>query len=379
MNNASLPAGHEGEPASGGFDYWVEYLFHQGAFDLWADTFEEALAAWRPDLCRRLIQEGKQQATTATLQGLVYYKEGVFQLRFGEWERARDCFEAALAKVDVGDLVTRGYLLGELGMVDRLQGKGPAAVAAHRAQLRLGQAAKLEWLQGEAYDQLGLDFEAMQAWGEAQRHLEEALQLWHSLGQEGNAAVSKKNLGLVLLGQERYEEAEVYWREVLEVFTRLEREYDLAQTKANLGTVCLARGDGVGAAGYYQEALAIFDSLGMVFDRIGVLNNLGGLAVAREEWLEAASFYEESLALARDLGQPAGVEDALLNLAVVWRRQERWPEAMACYAEAAAVARAARQRRRYWQIRRRQLRFWLLYTIWRVLEYGRRRLSGQAG
>jgi tetratricopeptide (TPR) repeat protein len=113
----------------------------------------------------------------------------------------------------------------------------------------------------------------------------------------------------------------------------------------------------------YQSALQCFDALGVVFDKIGILNNLGGIALARDDEEQARRFYEEGLALARDLGGQHEIRDLLINLGVVALRQERLDDAERYYAEALALTREIHDRGGIWDLRRRQVRLYLLRGI----------------
>lgn len=379
MSGETYSAAPEASPTAGqpgNFDFWLEYLCQQGDLALWAESFEQALDDWQPELCRRLLQEARRRAGDPGQQALVHYQEGVFHTRFGDWERALRCYESALADIGPAETTMRGHLLGELGMLYRLHGRGRAALKLHQEQLRLGEQEQLPRLVAEAHDQLGLDYEALQEWRKAREHLQQALQQWQALGEDASTAVTQKNLGLVALGQQELGEAEELLKQALAALDPVENPYDVAQIKGNLGVLFQTRGDLAQAEAYYQEALVILDDIGMVFDQIGVLNNLGGLAIGREEWDQATAYFEESLALARELGNQTGARDALINLAVASLRKEEWTQARNLYAEALKVAQAQQHRRMIWHIRRRQVRFFILYGLLRALELARNTVSG---
>lgn len=342
------------------FDFWLEYLALQPDLTQWEETFDDARVNWQLALCWRLLREARQRAATSLQKATVWHSEGLLQAQSGDWSRAETCYRAALSSTPADDVERRLLLLGELGMLHRLQGDTQAALEIHQQQLDLAEKHEQLGFQADALDQLGLDCESMGDWVNAQKHLQRALALQQSLGNTEGVAVSQKHLGLVAWRRGKLAEARAYLEQALAAFEWSEQHYDVAQTEGNLGNVCYEQGDLEQAEHHYLRALSIFDELGAVFDKVGLLNNLGGLAFARQDFEKAAQFYQESLASARDLGDRREERNLLINLGILNLRQDRWDEAARFYVMALAIARELDDRRSTRDIRRRQLRLKLL-------------------
>jgi len=354
------------------FDFWLEYLHLQPDLVQWAETFDVARVNWQLDLCWRLLREARRWAETPSQRGTVRHYEGMFHAQGGDWARAEQCYRTALEEIPPTDVETRLALLGELGMLERIRGNGRAALEIHHQQLSLADSYGVAEWQAEALDQLGMDYELLNDWSLAQRALQRALSLYQELEDIEETAGCSNRLGLVAFRQGRLEEAATHLKRARSLFDQLERPYELAQVEGNLGNLAYARGEWMRAEQHYHAALTLFDALGVVFDQIGILNNLGSLALAREDWEQAYGFYKESLALARDLGDRREERDVLINLGVASLRQNLWDEAARYYSHALTLTRELRDRGASWDLRRRQLRLWLL----RGLDWLLRKVAG---
>lgn len=350
-------------PQPTSFDFWLEYLHLQPDLTQWAETFDAARVNWRLDLCWRLLREARRWAETPEERARVRFYEGLLHVHEGDWERADDCYRAAQADLPGSAVGLRFSLLGERGMLARLQGDGQAALAFHERQQALAETYEETAWQAEAWDQLALDHELLNNWKAARRELRRALALYEAVEDTEGIAGCHNRLGLIALRQERLAAASEHLEEAHALFQDLERPFELAQVEGNLGNLAYAREAWDQAVHDYQSALQRFDALGVIFDKIGILNNLGGIALARDDEEQARRFYEEGLALARDLGGQHEIRDLLINLGVVALRQGRLDDAERYYAKALALTGEIHDRGGIWDLRRRQVRLYLLRGI----------------
>lgn len=360
------------EPST--FDFWLEYLHLQPDLAQWATTFDRARINWRLDLCWQLLREARRQATTPTERAQVHFYEGLLHVHAGDWERAASCYQTAQAELPETAVDLRFSLLGERGMLARLQGDAETALAFHQEQHALAQAHDDLAGQAEAWDQQAMDYETLHQWRAAEQALQRALALYEQLEDSEGLAGCHNRLGLLALRREKMTAATEHLQRAQALFTQLNRPFELAQVEGNLGNLAYVSGAWETADTHYRQALARFTALGVVFDKIGILNNLGSIALAREAPDQARRFYQEGLALARELGDRHEIRDLLINLGVVNLRQGRLDAAGARYAEALSLTREIGDRGGVWDLRRRQVRLWLL----RGVRWLRRRLMGDA-
>ncbi|RMG94870.1 MAG: hypothetical protein D6706_13055 [Chloroflexi bacterium] len=358
------------------FEYWVAYLAIADQWEeAWTETYDAAISNWELDICWRLLREARRLAIHPSQQALVRFREGMLHAQSGDWQHASVCYESALASAVAENDELQLPLLGEMGMLYRLQGDFRKALDLHRRQYKLAMASGDLWYQAEALDQIGLDYEAAGQLKNAQLNLELALQLWQALEAKSSIASTFNHLGMVTWQQGDLEAAEFYLTQAHEMAITTEHSYSQAQIEGNLGNLAYERAQWDVAEAHYAQALSRFDELGVVFDKIGIINNLAGIAVARHEYDQARMLYKESLALAQTLGHRQGELDALLNLSVVALRQRSWSEVPDLHAQALRIARALGDRHTFWDIRRRQMRFVVLYGLLRLLDWIRVRLG----
>lgn len=360
------------EPSA--FDFWLEYLHLQPDLTQWATTFDEARINWHLDLCWQLLREARRRATTAEERALVYFYEGLLRVHAGDWEQAATCYETAQAGLPKTAVGLRFSLLGERGMLARLQGDVKTALAFHQEQYALAKTYANRAWQAEAKDQQAMDYEVLHKWQAAQQALQQALTLYEQGEDIEGLAGCHNRLGLIALRRRHLPAAAKHLQRAKVLFTQLDRPFDLAQVEGNLGNLAYVNEAWEEAEAHYRRALACFTALNVVFDKIGVLNNLGSIALAREDEDQAQRFYEEGLALARELGGQREVCDLLINLGVINLRQGRLDDARACYAEALSLTHEIGDRKGALDLHRRQMRLWLL----RALQWLRRRFTGEA-
>jgi tetratricopeptide (TPR) repeat protein len=342
------------------FDFWLEYLRLQPDLTQWAATFDAARVSWRLDLCWRLLRAGRRWAETPADRALVRFHEGLLHVHGGDWERAAACYRAAHKDLPDTAVDLRVSLLGERGMLARLQGDARAALTFHRQQHALAQAEAEPAWQAEAWDQMAMDHETLNDWTAARRALKRALALYETLADAEGLAGCHNRLGLIALREKGWAAAEAHLERARERFADLEKPFELAQVEGNLGNLAYAQAAWDRASRHYQRALQRFDALGVVFEKIGILNNLGSVALAREDWTQARRFYQEGLALARELGSRREIRDLLINLGVACLRQGRLDDARRFYAEALPLTRELRDRGGVRDLRRRQVRLALV-------------------
>jgi tetratricopeptide (TPR) repeat protein len=350
--------------------YWLECLnINEQWEEAWADTYDWTVSNWQLDVCWRLLRVVRRLAHLPAQQALVRYRGGRLYAQTGEWQRAAASYEVALANVAADGNELQLSLLSEMGMLSRLRGAHQEAEAYHQRQYELAKTIGDVWHQAEALEQIGLDYEAAGRLADAQQNLQLALQLWSQLDINSGLASAHKHLGLVTWRQGKLAAAEQHLLRARDLALTAERLYDLAQIEGNLGNLAFERAQLDTAEAHYITALKYFDELGVVFDKIGILNNLAGVALAREQDEQTRTWYSESLALSQMLGHRPGELDALLNLSVAALQQQRWAVAPALYQQALAVARSLNNSRAVWAIRRRQLRFFVLYALLRSLSW----------
>ncbi|MBI1354631.1 MAG: tetratricopeptide repeat protein [Acidobacteria bacterium] len=240
-------------------------------------------------------------------------------------------------------LDTIGVVYQNLGLYDEAQSELAEALELRRRYLpddREGLAAALNHL-ARAEHELGRYAEAKQTY---QRSLEMARA---GAPPGGDAAVAQNlsDMAMLLRDEGDYDGAERLAREALAMRRKVfgADRPEVSASLHNLGTVLYRRGDYDGAEALFRESLALDRELrGRLHPDVAMgLHSLGALLQQEGELDEAQSTYQEALAIARELygEEHTGVADNLRSLAEVRRLRGDLPEAEKLLQEALEIDR----------------------------------------
>ena len=228
---------------------------------------------------------------------------------------------------------TRGYLSeGRQWLHDalRLQAVTTADSALARAKA-LNGAGALAYYQGD--------------YAEARHRYEQALAIYHELGDRRGVAALLGNVGLVVKDQGDSARATAYYQESLAAFQELEDRRGVANALNNLGIAAGDAGDFARAAALHERSLALKRELEDARGIITSLNNLGAIALDQGNYERAMALHEESLVLARALGHRPSSIVSLGNLGRIAREQGAHDRAIELYAQCLTLCQAVGDKR----------------------------------
>lgn len=275
-------------------DVWVADLaYHFSAAEVWHKTLEYAQQAAERARCLYAPRAGIEHMSRAInaarnlgeqVSPSLYRGRGQAYETLGEFERARDDYEAAL---------------------ERAQASGERAVEC-QVLLDLGFLwAARDYVQMGAYRRRALDLA---------RTLDDPIMLGHSLNRVGNW----------YLFVEQPREALRYHHEALELFRVADDRRGQAMTYDLLGATNTLGGDIPAGVAHYEQAIALFRELG---DRQGLSSSLATFSIRGASYLCFATVWPlvdaaacardgaEALQIAQQIGWRAGEAGALVALA----------------------------------------------------------------
>jgi LuxR family maltose regulon positive regulatory protein len=302
-------------------------LFNMGHWDTlasWIDALPEALRAVHPHF--------------AMYRGKIHMERGEHAQALALFDRAEAAFHAE------GDDTGRTYALATKGHVLRFQGRYTEAISHSRQALQLledttneqrflmalarrneglcmfwqgqtesGQRALQQALQlyeslGSTYDvavahhDLGITHELTGDLGEAIGHYHAALKLWQELGNPGPEANTLNSLGVVYYVQGRYEEAA---KTLDEALAKNQKAGDLrvqALIWASLGDLHSDLGAHERARQAFSQALEVATRAQDGFTIVYALNALGNLARLRGDRVQSRRQLQQALEMAQEHG-----------------------------------------------------------------------------
>ena len=253
------------------------------------------------DYFRRLLPLLEERA-----QGKVLASLGKVHEMMGQYGRATDCYEQALALAErFGDESARTWCQLWLSDVLRKQGRLPEAAARQERAL-----AGFEVLQDE--DGIAwalvingiLDFMRGDCEG-AQRSFARGLEIRRRQDAKPRAAALLANLGAVARSQSDFALARRCYTEAIEIYrTAGDRRGTAYMGLYNLSNVALDVGDVREARALLEEAAAILRTIGDQYALSFVLNNLGSVAREEDNYALARASHAEALRTMRELGDP---------------------------------------------------------------------------
>jgi CHAT domain-containing protein len=291
----------------------------------------------------RLIHEARRLNLEASSLGLA----GKYEQAVSMATRAVDLSEKALGPNDL--LV--GYLLNDLGSLQRNKGEYAAAEVTLQRALAVNQKALgAEHTQTvDSLNRLGLLYRSMNDYPKAERLLQQSLEITErALGPEHPRVVTfLDNLEAVHFDLGDMAQAE---RELERALTIAEKVLDpedmnTARILNNLGNLHRVRSDYQRAEELLSRALAIYEKiLGRENPRVGdVLQNLGIIARERKNYSQALQFYQRALAIREKTVGPEHQNVAALenNIANIYHAQHDYVKALELQQHALAIAQKA--------------------------------------
>jgi adenylate cyclase len=186
---------------------------------------------------------------------------------------------------------------------------------------------------------LGMVYELLGEWQEAERRYRQALSLANELGDVGERAWCETAMAELLRKQGQYEQARTWLDKAYDGFTAVSDQAGIGQVLHYAGTIADQRGDYEQAQGYYERSLSIRQALGDERRAAYLLGNLGIVARRQGQPAQALTHYQESLALRRALGDRWGVANCLNNMGNVNVDLGRYQAAQAHLEESLAIQR----------------------------------------
>ena len=230
-----------------------------------------------PGIEQALREKGGQAIVEALLAQVAGPQEAVIAAhrKIAEWayligniEQAERSLAIILA-VEPNDLDA----INRSGHIHQLKGRLDDAECCYRRRLELAPAD--EGVAATSYGNLGLVLRTRGDLEGAEAMFRKSLEIEERLGRPEGMASAYGNLGLVLRTRGDLDGAEAMFRKSLEINERLGRPEGMAKQYGNLGGVCRARGDTAGAREWWTRALELFRRIGMTRE--------GGLV---QKWLD---------------------------------------------------------------------------------------------
>jgi serine/threonine protein kinase/tetratricopeptide (TPR) repeat protein len=184
-----------------------------------------------------------------------------------------------------------------------------------------------------AYRMLGKPADAL-------RDEQEALTIWHRIGQKRGLASSLNEMAnaQTLLGKTK--EALTNFQEALQVRREIGDKRGVGDTLVDMGNFAADRGDHEQALKMYKEGLQIERDIGNEGLQATLLNNIGSVYSEKGQYEDALTYFQQALQLREKAKVPQDIVEAVHNLGEVSLYMGQYDRAIAQYMRALELRRS---------------------------------------
>lgn len=280
---------------------------------------------------------------SAVCEAQATFCQGEALWRKGQLDKARFHLERALSLIqsDPGagqhaSSIVQEVETGSLNCLAAIHwSQGYRAEAERYLQQALNLAVRWENRQAEArlLGNLGVVTVEQGKYAEARQLFRRSLEMHRTSGNRRGASIALGNLGNIFLYLGVYGEARSHYEQSVVIQREIGDRNDEALSLGNLGLVHHYLGDDESAVDYSQQALDIAQQTGERRTQGAILLKLGHALVGLGRLDEAAEAYRQSVALRREMNTPNLVMEPLAGLASGCMAQDEPGEALICIEE----------------------------------------------
>ena len=284
----------------------------------------------------RLIELGRRHSTEDLRLTTAYLNLADVQALVGQYERAAENYQAALAAGGkVLSVEQQARIQRKAAMIFEKQGDYDAALAGLLgacAMLEADPMGRSSRQMVRVLSDLGSVYVRKGNYQEAIRLGEEALDVLQRLPEDRETLTDEgwvyTNLGVAynLLGE--YQRAEAFYRHGLRAREQAGDLYGIVLSYNNLGTLARLQGDYERALAAYQRCLETARRIGYTYFVAMVYNNMGICHQGMGRYGEAIARYQDSLAIREKIGDRAGIASCYTDLGLAYHHLGEYDRAL---------------------------------------------------
>lgn len=193
--------------------------------------------------------------------------------------------------------------------------------------LELAKSMKIEELEVEALNNIGVTHEAQGNYAQALELELKALELRRKIGDDSKTAKTLNDIGIVYDEQGNYQKALEYYFEARKIFERLQDFPKIAMVLNNIGIVLKAQKEFKKVIGYYHQALAIYQKLGNKFGVAACHANLGSVYFNLKQYDSALIYSQKAANELEAINNKQFLAAAICNVGMALHKLKRLDEA----------------------------------------------------
>jgi CHAT domain-containing protein/Flp pilus assembly protein TadD len=199
----------------------------------------------------------------------------------------------------------------------------------HQVGDRSGEATTLNII-GLVYNAIGQPQKALE-------YFNQALTIHQEVADRPGVAASLHNIGRVYYTIGPLQQALEYFNQALTIHQEVADRPSEAATVNNIGLVYNAIGQQQKALEYFNQALPIFQQVGDRSGKAATLNNIGEVYHAIGQPQQALDYYKQALSISREVEDRLGVATTLNNIGGVYHTMGQPQQALDYYNQALSI------------------------------------------
>ncbi|MFO0617112.1 MAG: tetratricopeptide repeat protein [Polyangiaceae bacterium] len=261
-----------------------------------------------------MLADHRERAGEPVRAGLDYVEAGNAARRRYASSKACEYYAKGLELLGESHAGKRIDALHDYGDVLLLAGRIDDALATFREMLTLAFRLNLLHKGGAAHNRIGRLYRDTGALDEAQKHLEAAMVLFRSAGDERGVASTTDDIGKLMWLKGEYTTALTHLRDGLARRRRLGDRRSIALSFNNLGIVLQETGQFRQALEAFEQALSIRREIGDLVGVVATLNNLGVIAQDSRDFETALKLFNDAFEVAKQIGDRNRIALVLANV-----------------------------------------------------------------
>ncbi|MGA8503774.1 MAG: tetratricopeptide repeat protein [Candidatus Sulfotelmatobacter sp.] len=175
---------------------------------------------------------------------------------------------------------------------------------------------------------------------EVRRNEQEAITIWHSIGQKRGLASSLNEMARAQSSLGEAKDASSNFEEALSIRREIGDKRGLGDTLIDMGNFSDDRGDHDQALKMYKEALELKRDIGDETAQASCLNNIGAVYSEKNQYEDALTYFQQVLQLREKSKVPGDIVDAVQNLGQVLASMGQYDQAISYFMRALDLRRS---------------------------------------
>ncbi len=193
---------------------------------------------------------------------------------------------------------------------------------------------------GYFFNQLGLLYDSIGAYGHALTYLQQSLAIHKAIGDKSGEGTTLNNISQIYDARGDLTTALTYLQQSRAIYQAIGDKSGEGTSLNNIAAIYQARGDLTTALRYLQQSRAIYQAIGDKEGEGSSLNNIAAIYHARGDLTTALTYWQQSLAIRQAIGDKSGEGSTLNNISQIYDARGDLTTALTYLQQSLAISQA---------------------------------------